>query len=91
MPKLKYFIFICLCLLFTTCLKEKEEITIKLNRMKEGPIGRKGTLLIEASPDSQFKEDTSSQEKYILNPKFPIIMKLIVVFGNQRIFMSSVM
>ena len=57
MSKLKSFIFIFLSQYFTTCLPENQDVTVYLNKLSTKYIGRKGTILISASPYDKFNKD----------------------------------
>ena len=59
MSKLKCFIFIFLCLYFTNCIIENEDIVISLNNLSSKIIGKKGTIIIESNQANLFKIDTS--------------------------------
>ena len=57
MSKLKSLIFIFLSQFFTTCLPENQDVTVYLNKLSTKYIGRKGSILIRASPYDKFNKD----------------------------------
>ena len=56
MPKIKSYVFIFLCFFFITCLKENQDITVYLGELSTKYIGRKGAILIRASPYDKFNK-----------------------------------
>ena len=64
MSKLKSFSFIFLYFLFVSFLKVIRGLTINLNELSTKYIGRKGTLVIKASKDDNFKEDTTRKTHF---------------------------
>ena len=59
MSKMKSFIFVILCLFFSTCLIENEEVKITLEKLSIEYTGKKGTLAVETYTSYTFKEDTT--------------------------------